>query len=122
MNRLIAAVIDFYLPGFIISITAMIFRVMGYLTFNELLFSVVIGVYVYYFIFDYFYDGMTVGKRCMKVKVIFGKEDKITKMRFSLFHPLCLVLVYATWPIGLLITLILKFKMPYDKFFNVRIE
>ncbi|GLC78243.1 RDD family protein [Lacrimispora brassicae] len=113
MRRLAAAIIDFYVCGFIIMFVIMVLSIItgGPLSYFINIFIVI--NFGYTFIFDYFFKGNSVGKRCMKIDIIIPPKGKL---KYSILHGLLKILITILWPLCALIYFIMGFKMPYDKY------
>jgi len=124
MKRLIAAIIDGFIANVFFTVPAVIQR--GFFDASPLpiirLIVFFIIHYLYSFIFDYFYEGYTFGKRLLKVKIIFEEKQSIILLKYSFLHSFFRVFSFSIFPVSFLIYLIYKCKMPYDKILRVKIE
>ncbi|MEW4411864.1 RDD family protein [Clostridium sp. AN503] len=82
-------------------------------------FSYFIGFLVYNFVFDYFFDGCSIGKRLVRIKVAFLNENK--KPLYCYTHGVLRYLAGLFSPL-LGFYYLIKKKLPYDNFFNTVTE
>lgn len=69
----------------------------------------------YFFVCDYFFCGMTLGKKVLRTQMQWCQGSGSRKIRESVFHVLLKMASALFFPISLLICLSSKGKMPYDK-------
>lgn len=114
MKRLVAALIDFYLCGFILMFFIIIISAVTKSPISWFLVLFIFCYFFYTFIFDYFFQGNTFGKKCMKIEYIIS-TSKQKRMKYSVLHGLFKSLGTIIWPICIFFYFILGFNMPYDK-------
>lgn len=110
MNRLIAAMIDTTII-IVLSSFSGIFLI-GYIS-SKLVstMSVFCVGFVYYIMFDFLCNGVSLGKRWANVKVIFINNNCSCRFIHSFFKVIGTIL----WPINICIYVLFDYKMPYDK-------
>lgn len=110
MNRLIAAVIDTTII-IVLSSFSGIFLV-GYISSKVAsTMSVFCVGFVYYIMFDFLGNGISLGKKWANVKVDFINS----KYSCRLLHSFLKVIGTILWPINICIYILFDYKMPYDK-------
>lgn len=78
--------------------------------------SNIITFLIYSFIFDYFFEGRTIGKMIVGIKVIFAKDNK---MLYCFLHGILRLLSYVFIPLTVIYYLNSdKQKLPYDGWFH----
>ena len=82
-------------------------------------FSYIFGFLLYNFIFDYFYDGYSVGKRLMRIKVVFLSNDR--KIIYCFMHGIFRCLSGLFFPFFGFYYLCKK-RLPQDALFNTITE
>lgn len=72
---------------------------------------------LYCFIFDYFFEGRTLGKIILGIKMIFMKRNKNL---YCIMHGILRLLLYIMLPITAVYYFINKGKLPYDSWFGIK--
>ena len=88
--------------------------------FSETLYrgSSILSFLLYSFIFDYFFNGRTIGKMILGIKIVFIKENK---KLFYIMHGIFRLLFYILFPItAIYYFFINKGNLPYDFWFGIK--
>lgn len=127
-KRLIAFCIDFILIGifykFLNSIIPLEFEIGEVFIFNfnlKLSFSLLVFFYFFYRVFfDLFFEGITIGKKIMKLEIVINNREVIKKrLILRSFYVLCTLLIF---PISILLYLFKDKYLLQDKLSNIRVK
>lgn len=120
MRRVGALLLDI----FIITILAVIVSVIAILLFHNLPpyfgnLMVQVVIVVYTFIFDYFFNGITIGKKAANLKIDFAPQT--SKLKFAILHTLCKTVAISLSIISFILFLCGNGVMPYDKWLGIKV-
>lgn len=76
---------------------------------------------LYNFIFDYFFKGITPGKKCMKIKMYFEDEHP-NYFLIAIVHSLCRTFLDFVYFIGAFLFIVGNGKMPYERWLHISIK
>lgn len=76
-------------------------------------------LWLYFFLNDLIFDGYSVGKKILKINI---QRKPMGRLWFSVAHSVCKTLFANVWFVTIIIYLINKQRMPYDRFFYETID
>lgn len=86
---------------------------------NLLWFSYFFIIYFYFVLNDFLFQGSSIGKKIMKLKIVLKKQSIFL---FAILHSLFKIVFSFIWPISTMIFIASKCHMPYDKYFYEYID
>ncbi len=118
MKRGIALYIDHMICCMILVVPAMaIIGAGGRLAWGWYFIALLAGVMIEGGLFvaaDYFWGGMTLGKRIVGARMVWAQGEGKERMKAAVVHTLFKLLLLMVWPITLVIVLVSGGRMPYD--------
>lgn len=121
MKRFLAYVIDYSILAILMKLVNSIIlkeNIIGY-TIEIMWFLELSFFYIYFFLMDLIFNGSSIGKKFLNVKVVLKKQNIY---KYSALHALYKFGFTIISPLALLIYLARKCTMPYDKLFYDKIE
>ncbi|MEW4414984.1 RDD family protein [Clostridium sp. AN503] len=76
----------------------------------------------YFVAADYFFEGMTIGKRLLGMRPVRNPKEGAGRLGWALAHTFLKWLFAAFWPLGLIVYVCCGGKMPYDRRLGIAYE
>ncbi len=112
MKRVAAFIIDYLIMTVIITVLGLIF----FMNINNMLLRWIVVfacMYMFYWLNDVIFCGSSPGKKAMKMNIVIKSNSLLL---FATVHALFKMFFSFIWIISLLICLVGKGRMPYDKY------
>lgn len=87
------------------------------LAFDIWLFFMIIVMFMYYACSDYFFKGVTIGKKITGLRIF--RNEKKSDIQFSFFHAGIKIIASLIWPVTLIYYMRTQ-NMFYDKWLNIK--
>lgn len=118
MKRFVSYIIDYIVLALGLALARdSLFRTVDNL--NLLWFSYFFIIYFYFVLNDLLFQGSSIGKKIMNFKIILKKQSIFL---FAILHSLIKIVFSFIWPISIMIFIVGKCHMPYDKYFYEYID
>lgn len=120
MKRVAALIVDVFVMTVLTVILGMVlllmFRRLPALVGNMLM---QITIFLYTFLCDYCFHGVTVGKKMANLEIVFS--EPCSKLKFSAVHAFCRTIAISLSIFSLLFYICKDCSMPYDKWLKMQV-
>lgn len=116
MRRFIAMNIDMIIVGIVSRLLVRNLPISTTISVNILMeISNLIFYLLYSFIADYYFDGITIGKKIAGIKTILLKDNKLI---YCYTHGILRLVLLSIFPLTFIYYILTKGKLPYDVFYE----